>query len=270
LLALPQALLLTGCQEAKHLCVHGSFLRNRRLSDAVGIACAALVGVNFQAYRHFHFEHHRSTCIGADPEGQLYALSWRTRWMWPLAPLELPWVAWHLNRSASPMVPKAQHRKRAVAFGWMGVFATLIAIAAWQAPHVLVWGYILPLALPSWFDFLLAQAEHYQMPVVPTAAHRDPGTIALDIVLPFGLSWMILHRSPHGVHHRYPGLRWFEAPRFLRSGRAAPAMWSYPAFARRWLAEGPRLWQPVVEGATPPGASPLHISHASYVGQVSP
>lgn len=262
LLTLPQALLLGGCQEAKHVCVHGTFLRHRGLNDAVGTVCAALFGVNFVAYRALHYQHHRATCTEADPEGGLYALSWRTRWIWLLAPIELPWVAFHINRLGWPMVPPGQRRQRAAALAWMVMFAVLVGIAARHAPQTVLFGYAVPLALFSWFDFVLTQAEHYQVdivPAVPTAAARPPGPLTLDIVLPLGLGWLTLHRPLHRVHHCHPGLRWYEAPRRLRADPTATPM-PYAAFVRRWLAAGPRLW--LRADGSP--AAPYSIDHHDH------
>ncbi|VWB89062.1 fatty acid desaturase family protein [Burkholderia lata] len=250
LLALSQAFLLVGCQEAKHQCVHGSFVSNGRLNDALGILCAALFGVNFVAYRYFHFRHHRATCTDEDPEGKLYAVSWRTRWIWILAPIELPWVAWHINRVGCPMVPSGQRGLWLAAFVGMVAFAVALSAAAWCAPHTVVWGYLVPIAIFTWFDFLLTQAEHYDAPIIPAPSQRPSGTITLDITLPLGLGWLTLHRSLHAIHHRYPGMRWFEAPRRLRADPAAEPI-SYFAFVRRWLVAGPRLWTPANAGPQP-------------------
>lgn len=236
-----QAILMVGCQEAKHLCVHGTFFRNRRLNDAIGIACAALFGVNFLAYRYFHFAHHRATCTEADPEGRLYSLSWRTRWIWLLAPVELPWVAWHIGRTAWPMVPANKRWQRRLALVWMVAFGLLIVAGALAAPVALACAYVIPLALFSWFDFILTQAEHYGVAVAPVSDGRDPHTVSHDIVLPLGLGWLTLHRALHGVHHGNPALRWFEAPRALKQSTTATPL-SYGGFARRWFANGPRLW----------------------------
>jgi fatty acid desaturase len=264
-----QALLMVGCQEAKHLSVHGTFFHNRRVNDAVGIACAALFGVNFVSYRYFHFAHHRATCTEADPEGRLYSLSWRTRWIWLLAPIELPWVAWHIGRTAWPMVPAAKRLQRHVACLGMATFGLSLVTGLLVAPLAIVCAYLIPLTLFSWFDFLLTQAEHYGVAVAPpsstsTTSHdRNTQTLSHDIVLPLGLGWLTLHRSLHAVHHANPALRWFEAPRALKRGRAAERI-SYAAFARRWFASGPRLWltaQGERANATIPGS--LHSARRS-------
>jgi len=241
LLSLPQALLLVGCQEAKHLCVHGTFVTHRAVNNMIGIVCAALFGANFVAYRYFHFAHHRAACTDTDPEGRLYALSWSTRWIWLLAPVELPWVAWHIGRVGWSMVPRSSRAQRNAAAVWMAAFAALVAVGLRHAPQTVVFGYLLPLVLFSWFDFMLTQAEHYGVAIVPASSWRDPASLTHDIVLPFGLGWLTLHRALHRVHHHEPGLRWVEAPRRLRADPTARPL-AYGAFARCWLADGPRLW----------------------------
>ncbi len=244
LLVLPQALLLLGVQEAKHLCMHRSFLSSRRLNDAVGIFFAALFCVNFVGNRHFHFQHHRDTCNATDPEGQLYGLSWNTRWIWLLAPIELPWVAWHINRIGTAAVPPGERGRWRATFAAMFAIAAAIAGAAWYAPQAVLWAYLIPLALFTWLDFPLTQAEHYDATVLASTTRRDAATLTLDIVLPLGLGWVTLHRGLHRAHHRHPGLHWSGAARRLREDATAAPI-SYAVFVRRWLAGGPRLWRPV-------------------------
>ena len=241
LLVVLQALLLMGCQEAKHQCVHRNFLSSRRANDLVGTLCAALVGVNFVAYRSYHFRHHQAPCTDDDPEGRLYALSWRTRWIWLLAPLEVPWVAFHINRVAWPMVPARQHTVRGAAAACGLAFAVLLGMLAWRFPQVVLWAYAIPLLLFSWIDFPQTQAEHYGAAVLPSGCRHDPSAVTNDLVLPAGLGWLTLHGSLHRVHHRHPGLRWFEAPSRLREDASAAPI-PYAAFVRRWWAEGPRRW----------------------------
>jgi fatty acid desaturase len=43
---------------------------------AISPICAALFGMNFEVYRHFHLQHHRAVCSDRDREGPLYAMSW--------------------------------------------------------------------------------------------------------------------------------------------------------------------------------------------------
>lgn len=240
-LAITQALLLLGCQEVKHLAAHRSFLNHRVLNDLAGNACASLIGENFTAFRYFHFKHHLATCNDDDPEGRLYALSWRTRWIWALAPLEVFWVALHLNRVGRGLVPagrRAAHRLSTVA--WL-LFASAIALAAWLAPHAFLWAYAIPLCISGWIDFPLTQAEHYGTAVAPAGTRRSAGEMAHDVVLPFGLGWIMLHRSLHRVHHRQPNAAWIDAPDRLRDDASAAPV-GYADFARRWLREGPRQW----------------------------
>jgi fatty acid desaturase len=240
-LAFVQALLLLGCQEAKHLAAHRTFFGNRLLNDWAGIACASLIGENFVAFRHFHFKHHLTTCNEDDPEGHLYALSWQTRWIWLLAPLEIYWVAFHINRIGGSLVlqgRQAAHRLSKAA--WLLCIGTL-AMACWLAPHAFAWAYAIPLAISAWIDLPLTQAEHFGVPVAPSQTRRGAQELANDIQLPLGLGWAMLHRSLHCVHHRRPNGEWIDAPRQLRE-HASAAPVAYASFARRWLRDGPRLW----------------------------
>ena len=241
LLAPLQALLLMGCQEAKHQAVHRKFLSHCTANDLVGTVCAAMFGVNFIAYRYFHCQHHRATCTDDDPEGRLYSLSWPTRWIWLLAPLEVPLVAFFINKNAWAMVPASQHASRRAATACMLMVAVLMGLLVWQAPLVALWAYGIPLVLASWIDFPMTQAEHYGMGVRPSGSPHDPGALTLDLILPAGMGWLILHRSLHRVHHCDPGLRWFRAPARMRADPASAPV-PYAAFLRLWLAKGPRLW----------------------------
>ena len=242
-----QAALVLGCQEAKHLCVHRSFLAGSRVAnDAVGMLCAALFGVNFHAYRHFHLQHHRATCTEEDPEGHLYSKSIGSRVIWLLAPLELGWVAYHINRKAGSLVPASHRRQRNAGLLFVIAFAALMAVLARHDPHTFVYAYVLPMALYSWFDFLLTQAEHYGVPVVKAGHRRDPGALTADVQLPAWLSWLTLHRSLHRVHHLHPGLRWFAAPAQRVRDGSVPI--TYRDVVRRWMKEGPRLWLPRSDG----------------------
>jgi fatty acid desaturase len=200
-----------------------------------------LFGVNFVAYRHFHYLHHHSACTEIDPEGRLYSLSLNTRLIWLFAPVELPMISCYINWIGWTMVAAKHRMASLLCFAWMLLFAVLIGACAWEAWRAVVWAYLIPLALFAWLDFILTQAEHYDAPIVLVFNRRDPGSITLDIILPAGLGWLTLHRSLHRVHHLDPALRWFEAPRRLREDASASPLTSF-AFLRTWLAQGPRLW----------------------------
>jgi fatty acid desaturase len=242
-LAIVQALLLLGCQEVKHLAAHRSFLSLRFLNDLAGTFSASMIGENFTAFRYFHFKHHLATCNDDDPEGRLYALSWHTRWIWLMAPLEVFWVAFHLNRVGRGLVPadrRAAHRLSTAA--WL-LCTSALALAGCLAPHAFMWAYAIPLGISAWIDFPLTQAEHYGVAVAPAGTRRGVNEVALDVVLPFGLGWLMLHRPLHRLHHRQPNAGWIGAPGRLREDAFAAPI-AYGDFARRWLREGPRLWLP--------------------------
>ena len=133
----------------------------------------------------------------------------------------------------------------------MVAFATLVAIGLYYATRTILFAYVIPLALFSWLDFILTQAEHYGVAIVSASRRRDPGEITLDILLPLGLGWPTLHRSLHRVHHRDPSLPWIDAPRRMKEEAVAAPPVTYASFVCRWLARGPRLWAnaPITQAA---------------------
>ena len=239
-LAAIQSLLLLGCQEAKHLAAHRTLFGHARVNDLAGTLAAALIGENFIAFRYFHVQHHRRACSDDDPEGRLYALSWRTRWIWLLAPLEVFWVAWHLGRVGRTLVP-GRHRDawHAAHCATIATAAALCALAATH-PHAVLWCYAIPLVCAAWLDFPLTQAEHYGSRIVGAEASHGRDAHANDVVLPV-LGWLLLQRSLHRVHHRAPAAPWHTALRRLHADPSARPI-TYAAFVRRWLAHGPRKW----------------------------
>lgn len=241
-LVLPQALLLIGCQEAKHLCSHGNFIRPRVLNDAVGIFCGALFWVNFFTFRYFHLEHHRNPCNHNDPEAKLYKLSPATRWVWLLSPLELPWNSFHISRVGAAYVPASSRLRWMLTNFFVAMVVTALAIAAWKAPQAVLWAYLIPLALFGLIDFPLTQSEHYGVVIASADGKRDMNEIANDVVLPRAISWMTLYRGLHNVHHNYPALHWSAVPGRLQWPVNSRAI-SYWQFVRLWFAKGPRLWE---------------------------
>lgn len=239
-LAAIQSLLLLGCQEAKHLAAHRTLCSHARVNDLTGTLAAALIGENFVAFRYFHVQHHRWTSTRNDPEGRLYALSWRTRWIWLLAPLEVFWVAWQLGRVGRALVPERHRAAWRAARRATIATMTLLCILAAAHPRAVLWCYAIPLVCAAWLDFPLTQAEHYGSRIAGADAVHGRDAHANDIVLPvFG--WLLLHRSLHRVHHRAPVAPWHTALQRLRTDSSARPI-TYAAFVRQWLAHGPRQW----------------------------
>jgi fatty acid desaturase len=240
-----QAILMIGVQEIKHQGVHRQFLVGTRLNDAVGVFAAAIFAANFVGYRYFHLEHHRKTCQADDPEGLMYEQTWRTHLISLLGAAEQLWVTVTTNiisRRYTP--PRAVWRWR-----WNNalivVFVALLALGIHEVPRQVVCAYLLPYCLFAWMDFWLTQAEHYGVPISAQGSRRAPADITTDLYLPRPLSWLILNRSLHRIHHHAPATRWFHA--YAQSEVLAESkpggVTDLPTFFATWMRLGPRLWK---------------------------
>lgn len=241
-----QGFFFVGLLEMTHQCVHHAFIaRSRRANEMVGLVAASLIGINMVTYRYFHLHHHRHTCDQEDPEGHLYADSPRTRWFFLAAPIAHLYVAFGINGLASQYVPARKRGEWQRARLMVAAVILLLAtVAVWNPPFFLQ-GYLLPLCLFAWFDFLFSQAEHYGAAVREVDQQCNVASVSYDVTVPHWLSHLMLNRNLHRVHHVWPRTRWFEAPARLQEldtlqpGRVL----SFSGFSQRWFAQGPRLWQ---------------------------
>lgn len=238
-----QTILMIGVQEAKHQCVHRQFLVGTRLNDAVGVFTAAIFGVNFVGYRCFHLEHHRKTCQADDPEGLLYQQTWRTRLISLFGAVEQLWVAVSINIFSRRYTPPHSLWRWNNAF--LAVFVAALALGIHEVPRQIVCAYLLPYCIFAWLDFWLTQAEHYGVPISAQGSRRAPADITTDLYLPRPLSWLILHRSLHRIHHHAPATRWFHAhAQSMVLAKSMPGgVTDLPTFFATWMRLGPRLWK---------------------------
>ena len=240
-----QAILMIGAQEAKHQCVHRQFLVGTRLNDAVGVFTAAIFGVNFVGYRCFHLEHHRKTCQADDPEGLLYQQTWRTRLISLFGAVEQLWVAVSINIFSRGYTPPHALWRWRWNNAFLAVFVAALALGIHEVPRQIVCAYLLPYCIFAWLDFWLTQAEHYGVPISAQGSRRAPCDITTDLYLPTPLSWLILHRSLHRIHHDAPATRWFHAHAQSRAlAELKPGgVTDLPTFYATWMRLGPRLWK---------------------------
>lgn len=55
-----------------HECAHESLFQNHHLNHRIGLFLGAMIGVDFQSYRHEHLLHHQNYGTQNDPQGFLY------------------------------------------------------------------------------------------------------------------------------------------------------------------------------------------------------
>ncbi len=244
-LILLQAWFMVGLFELMHQAAHRRFVTSGVWNETLGNLAAALIGLNFTAFRYFHLEHHRHTCDEGDPEGLIYSNVARSRWNWLIAPVLHGAAVWRINQLASRFVPASRRAD------WMGSNAmlalVLVGLVLWLvlAPRSFLLCYLLPFLLFTWLDYLFSQAEHYGAKVRGIDDSVNVANLTLDLRMPRWISLLMLHRNLHRVHHVWPRTRWFEAPSFLPAlDRAQPGrVISLTGFIARWLTQGPRQWQ---------------------------
>ncbi|MCP5018795.1 MAG: fatty acid desaturase [Ketobacter sp.] len=240
-----QGFFFMGVLELMHQSVHYNFVTHRGVNEAIGSVAAALIGINLVAYRFFHLEHHRHTCDEDDPEGILYAQSPATRWMALGSPIEHTYVALQINHLARRYVPQRKQFEWRRARVVLALTLSLLGVAAYLAPVQFLVAYLLPLCVFAWMDFFFSQAEHYGADIRPRGASVDVRAVSWDVVIPAPLSYLMLNRNLHTVHHVWPRTRWFETPQRVALIREAGdgGVITFTGFMRKWLQGGPRLWR---------------------------
>ncbi|MEU5406800.1 fatty acid desaturase [Nocardia asteroides] len=250
-LLVPLTLTTTPFWSLIHEAIHGSLLRDRTRNDRTGRALAVLYGSPFAMLKAGHLLHHRynrvrerteiydparTTWLAAAPRfyltllGGLYLLEVIALLLAPLpgrairalgrraeAPDSVGGLL--LDRVAEPTV-LGRFRTDAAAI----VFVHAAAFAAYGA-HA--WMLLAALGGRALIVSLADNAYHYGTAL---DAPRD----AMNLRLARALEMFALNFTLHDVHHRHPGLRWYELrERFLAEGGRYHRDW-FAAVARQF------------------------------------
>ncbi|MBH0779890.1 fatty acid desaturase family protein [Nocardia bovistercoris] len=263
-LLVPIGLATTPFWSLIHEAIHGSLIRRRTVNDYCGRALAILYGSPFALLKIGHLLHHRynrtrertevydpattsrrSAAAGYYPRllGGLYLLE-----VAALALALLPAAAVRAfgRRVEEPdsiagMVFERLARDRVLPEFRVDAAAVLVLhVAAFLAygPH----GWMLAAALFARALIISFSDNSYHY-----GTALDAPLEALDLRLPRALEGFALSFNLHGVHHRHPGLRWYELRRvFDREGARYDDGW-FGAAARQL--RGPVPLEPASDGA---------------------
>ncbi len=230
-------LLLVGGLEAVHQATHGNLFGHQWANQWIGTTIAMVLLLNFVRYRAFHAYHHAHTATRNDPERDLYldpnARSLRSLILAPLGFIAFARTVQQSHYVAIRLRMAAEHNSYL-----LGLFIVAVCVLTVFFPIEMVFVYWGPLALFSWFDFLLNQAEHFGMTELPAGA--DPAQVTNNLLLPRPLAILFLYRNLHRVHHIAPKTLWHRTEAVFRT-QDDPGMSFWPFF-KRYMAEGPRLW----------------------------
>ena len=223
---LPLALRLSGllvsgvalatCFAGLHECCHRTAFRNRRLNDAVAWLMGLLSFYNATFYRRYHQWHHRYTHQpGLDPElddpvpttvaAYLLEIS---GWHWWIGKFQgyarLLWgdlsAVPYLSADVIPQVRRSVRLQCAV-------YAVLAALSLVAGNGLLLWSWVLPLALGQPFLRVMLLAEH------TGCAYSDDGLANTRTTLTLApVRWLMWNMPFHAEHHLYPSMPFHALP----------------------------------------------------------
>lgn len=229
-LVLPQGIALVFLFTALHETIHRTAFRTKWANDRAAELVGFLVLLGPRHFRHFHLAHHRFThdpvhdpeLAGGAKPGSLGAyliyLSGVPDWRWRIGTLVAN--AARPNRDAFvPMRAKGSVRREAHAM--LGAYAGLGVLSVVAGSAVLLWAWLLPLALGAPFLRGYLLAEHGRCPHVADMLRNSRTTLTNRLV-----RWLAWNMPYHAEHHAYPAVPFHRLPMMhdiLRAHiRAAP------------------------------------------------
>ena len=203
---------------AVHETAHKTAFRSRGLNLAVGYLSAFIIGLPYESYCRFHWDHHRYTQDPArDPE-LVVGVKPRSETQLAIAYSGLVQVAGRLwltlghaitGRVKVPWVPDS---KRAVivreARAYLALYTLLLALSLGFSTAILLWVWIVPLLLGQLFLRPYLYAEHTGCEQTRSAFQNTRTTYTGRLV-----KWFTWNMPYHVEHHAYPSIPFHALPR---------------------------------------------------------
>ena len=203
---------------AVHETAHKTAFRSRGLNLAVGYLSAFIIGLPYEYYCRFHWDHHRYTQDPArDPE-LVVGVKPRSETQLAIAYSGLVQVAGRLwltlghaitGRVKVPWVPDS---KRAVivreARAYLALYTLLLALSLGFSTAILLWVWIVPLLLGQLFLRPYLYAEHTGCEQTRSAFQNTRTTYTGRLV-----KWFTWNMPYHVEHHAYPSIPFHALPR---------------------------------------------------------
>lgn len=234
-----QGVLLVFLFTLEHECTHQTPFASRRLNEAVGHICGALLLLPFRWFRAFHLAHHRWTNLpGQDPELDGPKPATRLDWLrhvsglplWRSLVMLLLRLAWGRER-ARYLPPRALPGMEREARALLALYAAALLTLLWSP--LLLWLWIVPLLLGQPALRLYLLAEHGDCPPVADMLLNTRTTFTTRAVR--FLAW---NMPFHAEHHLMPSVPFHRLPALharIRDRLGVTAE-GYLAFTRGYLA----------------------------------
>lgn len=257
LLLLPQGLLLSFLFTLQHEATHKTPFASARLNEWVGHATGFVIVQPFLWFRYFHLAHHRFTNLpGKDPELDAPKPEGAVQLAWHLSTVDY-WLAKMrtlavnaFGRPGAAYLPQAaQPRIRREARWMLAGYGGVLVFSLTVSP-VLLWCWLIPLALGFPFLRLYLLAEHGRCPQVANMFANTRTTFTNGLV--HFLAWNMPY---HVEHHVFPQVPYHQLPTLhvLIRSRLQVTAPGYLAFARAWLDGPPPLPPDGIRTGSPPG-----------------
>ncbi|MFM7362228.1 MAG: fatty acid desaturase [Cyanobium sp.] len=195
---------------AMHECAHRTAFASRSVSDAVAWWAGVLSFYNADFYRRYHQWHHRFTHQpGLDPELEDPAPSSLAAYLlelsgggWWLGKLRGHWRGLAGDFRGCPYIPaEAAAQVRDSIRRQFAVYGVLLLASIPAANGLLLWGWLLPLALGQPLLRFVLLAEHGGCATSPDGLENTRTTLTLA-----PLRWLMWNMPFHTEHHLYPSL----------------------------------------------------------------
>jgi len=203
---------------AVHETAHKTAFRSRGLNLAVGYLSAFIIGLPYEYYCLFHWDHHRYT---QDPEKDpelIVGVKPTSDTQLAIAYSGLLQVAGRLRLmlghavTGKVVVPWIPENKRAIivteARVYVASYALSLALSLWFSSALLLWVWIVPLMIGQFFLRPYLYAEHTGCDRTRSAFQNTRTTYTGAIV-----KWIAWNMPYHVEHHAYPSIPFHALPK---------------------------------------------------------
>ncbi|MFK4512394.1 fatty acid desaturase [Bradyrhizobium daqingense] len=203
---------------AVHETAHKTAFKSRSLNLIVGNLSAFLIGLPYEYYCLFHWDHHRYTqdpekdpelIVGVKPTSDTQLAIAYSGLLQVAVRLRLMLGHAVTGRVTAPWIPE---NKRAVivreARAYLALYTLLFALSLWFASALLLWVWIVPLVIGQFFLRPYLYAEHTGCDRTRSAFENTRTTYTGAIV-----KWFAWNMPYHVEHHAYPSIPFHALPK---------------------------------------------------------
>ena len=203
---------------AVHETAHKTAFKSRAQNLVVGHLSAFLIGLPYEYYCLFHWDHHRYTQDPAKDPELIVGVKPNSDTQLAIAYSGLLQVAGRLwlmlghAVTGKVVVPWVPANKRAIvvreARVYLALYVALLAISLWLSTALLLWVWIVPLLLGQFFLRPYLYAEHTGCERTRSAFQNTRTTYTGELV-----KWFAWNMPYHVEHHAYPSIPFHALPK---------------------------------------------------------